>query len=65
MSISFAKVLSQRLMTAAAIAATALSLQALPQAAQAQKTLTVVMHADLKIVDPIWTRPISPVIMAT
>jgi peptide/nickel transport system substrate-binding protein len=55
MSISLTKVLSQRFSAALAIAATAVSLHAFPQAAQAQKTLTVVMHADLKIVDPIWT----------
>jgi peptide/nickel transport system substrate-binding protein len=28
---------------------------ALPQTASAQKTLRVVMHSDLKIIDPIWT----------
>ncbi len=39
------------LLGAAAVAAAL----ALPTAASAQKTLRVVMHSDLKIVDPIWT----------
>ena len=30
-------------------------LLALPAAAQSPKTLRVVMHSDLKIIDPIWT----------
>lgn len=37
------------------IAALLLVLAALPAAAQSGKTLRVVMHSDLKIIDPIWT----------
>lgn len=51
MKMSFAK----RAASALLFAAAAVGLQALPQVALAQKTLTVVMHSDLKIVDPIWT----------
>ncbi|MBV9833385.1 MAG: ABC transporter substrate-binding protein [Alphaproteobacteria bacterium] len=41
-------------LVAAVAMASALSLAA-PPAAQAQQTLRVVMHSDLKILDPIWT----------
>src|SRR5215475_12481915 len=43
-----------RALVAAVAMAGALSL-APPPAAQAQQTLRVVMHSDLKILDPIWT----------
>ena len=37
------------------VLAALLALVALPGPARAQSTLRVVMHSDLKIVDPIWT----------
>ncbi|MBV1695548.1 MAG: ABC transporter substrate-binding protein [Hyphomicrobiales bacterium] len=44
--------LLRRVAAGAVAAATAIGL---PLAAQAQKTLRVAMHSDLKIIDPIWT----------
>jgi peptide/nickel transport system substrate-binding protein len=42
-------------MTKRFLALVAAAMLALPGAASAQKTLRVVMHSDLKILDPIWT----------